>query len=460
MESNVETVLVATDTSGITTNATALATFLSAGNVGELAIFNADTHVTVQGATVALPSRHYYAVKTSATELRKSPTFNSCPSYMISGASAAGVAEINQISNFSGDCETEYIIKVRLESEKIFQTYGYQDLIKTYSYVSRCCGNACGCPDGASWDVAMGIAEAVNLDNENRAQNATEYMLGFARVFQSNTELTVTDYDNTQNWTFTKGSNVIVCTTNVNYGASTPTVAGDFVGALPAGLGTFTSAAGDYFRVESVSGLNITLDRPWPYDSFVAAGGGSDLQVLPKAVGEGYDDSAWTIEIAGGLHATPAVGSFATFAGIQNNNLISASIGLIGAFDCNGTVATTTAATLPQGQDWQVSQLELANSKNAIGSGNRPSPYRTPFPLTNLGTGESSVVSGQGYYVISVIYRDQHLSADTASAVRSPMVVQLVIDDGAATTYTDVAAAFATGWNGIAINADGVVPVQ
>jgi hypothetical protein len=379
---------------------------------------------------------------------------------MTSAASVAGKPEINQISNFSGDCETEYIIKVRLESQKIFQTYGYQDLIKTYSYVSRCCGSSCGCPDGAAWDVAMGIVGAVNRDNENRAQNATEYMLGYARVIQSTTELTVTDYDNTANWTFTQGSNVIVCTTSVNYGTSTPTVAGDFIAILPTGTGTFTSAAGDYFRVESVSGLNITLDRPIPYASFVAVGGGSDLQVLPKAIGEAYEDSTWIIEIAGGLHTTPTVGQFAVFAGLQNSNLIDANIGLLGGFDCNGTVATTTAAVQPNGQDWQVSQLELANSKNAIGSGNRPSPYRTPFPLTNLGAGEASVVSGQGYYVLSIVYADQHSSAATAGAVRSPMMVRLVIDDGASTTYDDVVDSFNTGWNGIAINADGVPPVQ
>ena len=101
----------------------------------------------------------------------------------------------------------------------------------------------------------------------------------------------------------------------------------------------------------------------------------------------------------------------------------------------------------------------MKNSKNAIGAGNRPSPYRTPFPLSQNVENESLTVSGEDYYVLSISYADQHTSAATAGAVRSPYVVRLAINDDASTTYDNVITVFGNGWNGISINSDGVIPV-
>jgi hypothetical protein len=371
---------------------------------------------------------------------------------MTSAASVAGKPEINQISNFSGDCETEYIIKVRLESQKIFQTYGYQDLIKTYSYVSRCCGSSCGCPDGAAWDVAMGIAKQVNDDRENVVISPSDYTMGVAKVLNSTDDVAANDPDTI--WTLVKGSKVINCATDINYAGGTAVAAGDFVRIMDGG-GTVTPAAGDTFRVEIADavGLTLTLDRPWPGASQDLDTTG-DAEVIPKATGEAYADSTWSIEIAGGAHATPAVGAFSAIAGVYNSNFVTAHIGLLGGFDCNGTV-TSTAPVMPYGQDWQVSQLELKFGKNAIGAGNRPSPYRTPFPLSNLNANESLTESGEDYYVLSVTYANGHESAGTV--VKSPYVVRLCIDDDASDTYDEVVAVFGNGWNGISINSDGII---
>ena len=107
--------------------------------------------------------------------------------------------------------------------------------------------------------------------------------------------------------------------------------------------------------------------------------------------------------------------------------------------------------------DWQVSQLELKFGKNAIGAGNRPSPYRTPFPLSNLNANESLTASGDTYYVLSITYANGHESAGTI--VKSPYVVRLCLEDGASTTYDNVVTAMGVGFNGIegSINADGVI---
>ena len=454
MERPVECVLVASVTGGVETQGQTLAQFAAGtANVGELGIFNADTNVASLAA--GIPARHYYAVKVAAGEIRKSPTFSSAPTYLASAAASAGSAGTSTISNFTGDCETEYILKVRLESEKIFQTYGYQDLVKTYSYVTRCCSDACGCPDGAAWDVAMGIAEQVNDDRENVVISPSDYTMGVAKVLNSTDDVPANDPVNV--WTLVKGSNVINSAGVITYGSGTVVVAGDFIRIMDGG-GTVTPAAGDTFRVEAADATaqTITLDRPWPGASQDLDTTG-DAEVIPKATGESYADSTWSIEIAGGAHATPAVGAFSAIAGTFNSNFVTAHIGLLGGFDCNGTV-TSTAPVMPYGQAWQVSQLELKFGKNAIGSGNRPSPYRTPFPLSNLNTNESLTVSTDTYRVLSITYANGHESAGTI--VKSPYVVRLCLADGAATTYTDVVnTAMAAGWNGIAgsINADGVI---
>jgi len=461
MERPVEGVLVVNDTGGITANTTTLAAFLASGTVGELAIFNADTNTAV-GTAAALPTRHYYAVKVSATELRKSPTFNSAPTYLAAIDADAGAVGSATISSFNGDCETEYIIKVRLESEKIFQSYGYQDLVKTYSYVSRCCGSACGCPEGAAWDVAMGIAENINADKENAlfTLNPNEFLIGLALPINSAAVTATNDFDD--NVTIVKGSNEMTTAGGWDH-SDTGTydgtlVAGDFV-RISDEDGTAPTTADPIYRVESVSGDTAVLDRPVEMPGRTGTGASStDFEVITKAVGEAFADSSWSISIAGGRHATPAVGAMSPIANVVNSQFVSLNIGLLGGFDCNGTVSTA-APTMPFGQDWQVSQMELKNSKNAIGAGNRPSPYRTPFPLSQLGANESLTVSGEDYRVLSISYADQHTSAATAGAVRSPYVVRLAINDDASTTYDNVVAVFGNGWNGISINSDGVIPV-
>jgi len=462
MERPVECVLVAADTGGVTAEDQTLAQFLATGTAGELAIFNADTHIASLAS--GIPARHYYAVRVSATELRKSPTFSSAPTYLASGTGTPEVAGVNTISSFDGDCETEYIIKVRLESEKIFQSYGYQDLVKTYSYVTRCCSDACGCPDGASWDVAMGIAKQVNDDRENRMLSPMDYTLGYAEATTTSPLVEANHFSET-GAAITQGSKEIVwpatggtAANKGDYGSNVPIVVGDMVRIKPAG-GVVALTDGVY-RVEAVANIGahsatLTLDRPWPHASFTADADG-DTEVIPKATAEAAADSTWDILIPNGLHETPAVGAFAAIAGVFNNNLITAHIGLLGGFDCNGTV-TSTANITPSGQDWQVSQLELKFGKNAIGAGNRPSPYRTPFPLSQLGANESLTVAGTEYYVLSITYANGHESAGTI--VKSPYVVRLCIADGAVTTYNNVVTAMTAGWNDItgSINADGII---
>ncbi|MEO1944452.1 MAG: hypothetical protein ABGY11_09115 [Candidatus Thioglobus sp.] len=68
------------------------------------------------------------------------------------------------IAGWAAECETEYCLKIRYESPRVYQTYGYQSLLKTYNFVSSCCGPSCACPDGDFDEVGTGITAAINED--------------------------------------------------------------------------------------------------------------------------------------------------------------------------------------------------------------------------------------------------------------------------------------------------------
>jgi hypothetical protein len=64
-------------------------------------------------------------------------------------------------------CETEYMLKIRFEGEAVAKAYGYNDLIKTFSYTTDCC-DPCdtACPSGSCLDLIEGLVLAINKDPE------------------------------------------------------------------------------------------------------------------------------------------------------------------------------------------------------------------------------------------------------------------------------------------------------
>ena len=406
-----------------------------AGVAGEVALYSAeDNQVTASGSitTILMGQGVYFGVQNADGSHTKSDLImpNNI-TMMTEQAAVDAVGKVVTISALSNvDCESEYCLKVRYESPVIAQTYGYQDMVKTYSYVTRCCAASCGCPDGAVWDVAMGLAEQLNADAESamNSTNAKAETIMAALVRNSTTVLTVADYDNTQNWTFTKGSNVIACTTNVHYGASTPTVAGDFVGVIDTGAaGTVAAGNATYFRVEAVDGLNLTLDRPWHLPTVTFAGGGSDLQVLPRATGEAYADSTWSLEVqfadgadADGIvvHSTPGSTDF------TKPYVVDGFIGLSCGLDCNATVTTTTEAVQPEGLGYLVNQQSLWARR-----------YESKFGPYLGTTITNQAVSGTDYFATNstsyslfhIDYVDTSASAATDSNMPRPKRVTLAI---------------------------------
>ena len=83
-------------------------------------------------------------------------------------AYAAAVDKRIGIEIGSVSCETEYLLKIRFEGEAVAKAYGYNDLIKTFSYTTECCDPcSTACPSGSCLDLIKGLVLNVNADAEN-----------------------------------------------------------------------------------------------------------------------------------------------------------------------------------------------------------------------------------------------------------------------------------------------------
>jgi len=152
-------------------------TFITTGAIGDLGIFDADTGDTIltTGVGTFNITDHprifigtLQAGPTGARVGKKSDVIDGkCITAAQAGPAVPQTAKEITITGFTAECETEYCLKVRFESPRIYQTYDYQSLLKTYNFVSSCCGPSCECPDGDCDEVGNGIVAAINEDPDH-----------------------------------------------------------------------------------------------------------------------------------------------------------------------------------------------------------------------------------------------------------------------------------------------------
>ena len=405
---------------------------LSAFTAGRVALISAeDKQATASGDISALTMGNgvQVAMLNADGEYMISDVIDARNIQMLTQQAAISAAgQVYSIDSFENiDCETEYCVTMTFNSPVIAKNYGYQAMKKTYSYVTRCCGAACGCPDGAAWDVAMGLSEQLNNDLESgmNLTTATAKTLMYARVLNSTSPTASNDPD--EIWTLTKGSNIINCATDIDYASGTDVAAGDFIRIMNGG-GTVTTAAGDVFRVEaaSASDLTITLDRPWPYATQNLDTTG-DAEVIPKATGEALADSTWSMEVAiadgdstDGIVDDSDAGSTTYVAPY----VVTASLGLGCNLDCNATVTETTAPAQPELIGYSVIQEELWANK---GASKKWGPYAGNSIYNRPTSGKDYFATAATNYTFAFIidYVDTSLSASTDAFMPRPKRIKI-----------------------------------
>ena len=430
-----------------------VATFVGSGTVGEIYAYDTDTNLTVGDTSAVvgpdIPRSVTWCVKYTdedgnAAIKKSSPIPTKCIRSVRYQAGGAGTAKVMTVSAFGNiDCETEYCLKVRYESPEIAKTYGYQDMVKTYSYVTRCCGTACGCPDGAAWDVAMGLAEQLNGDLDSN-MNAKGKTIDTATV--NCTEAVATNYEMTNATTVTKGSNVANVGTAVTHegaGSAATVVVGDFVRFDISAIddAVTTTGTSDVFRVEAVdtTALTMTLDRPWPHSTLTFdAADNSGTQVILKATGEALADSAWTLYINGGVQQNPSGGNNVNYIPSYVPDLY---VGLSCNLDCNATLTTSTNVAQPEGYGVGIQQMEINASrahKPYLGATIQDQPKSGYDYFVGTGTTQTTAYFNQ----LIVDYTDcGHESAELAVFSRKRLIIAM---DAGDTTLIGAASADAS----------------
>ena len=410
------------------------------GVTGEVTLYSAEDRQSVVGSAITaltIGQGMFFAVVNADGSVTKTDTI--MPQNMIrltQQATTAGVGQRSTISAFENiDCESEYCLKVRYNSPEVAKNYGYQAMIKTYSYVTRCCGTACGCPDGAAWDVAMGLAEQLNNDPESSMNLTltTAKTLQFATVLNSTTPVAANDPD--EIWTLTKGSKTITCATDIDYASGTDVAAGDHIRIMNGG-GTVTTAAGDVFRVEAAdaTALTITLDRPWPHATQALDTTG-DAEVIPKATAEVHADSVWSVIIdwADGNAATGIIdNSGAGSLKWTRPYVATADLGLECNLNCNGTVTATTTAVQPEGYGYSIIQKELWANKGS--NAKKFGPYSGTTLYSRPVSGEDYFATAATAYTFQFIIDWIDTSPSAATDSNMPRPKRLII----ATTGTTI----------------------
>ncbi len=128
-----------------------------------------DGSTTTTAATIGATTNFFHFALGTAGNTVVSDSFPSATSRTSSVAAyAAALDKQINIEIGSVSCETEYMLKIRFEGEAIAKSYGYNDLIKTFSYTTECCDPcSTACPSGSCLDLMWGLAVNVNDDEEN-----------------------------------------------------------------------------------------------------------------------------------------------------------------------------------------------------------------------------------------------------------------------------------------------------
>lgn len=129
---------------------------------GEIGIVDVSTNTTVANVS-AVAGSHFYVALGHADGTIVSDIFPKALPTVTTTTAVDGVDKIVTYNMGTVQCETEYIMKFRLEGEKIAKTYGYNDLIKMFSYTTLCCNDcATACPTGGAGDLALGLMNEIN----------------------------------------------------------------------------------------------------------------------------------------------------------------------------------------------------------------------------------------------------------------------------------------------------------
>jgi len=140
----------------------------SALPIGDLAIIGSETGTMYANVTAALAANDgwYLALGTGTAAspfVKVSNAFSAVPSRVTSAAYATAVNKVQRIVVGDTSCETEYLVKATFDSEAIAKSFGYNDMVETFSYTTKCCDDcSTDCPSGSCAELGAFMAQQIS----------------------------------------------------------------------------------------------------------------------------------------------------------------------------------------------------------------------------------------------------------------------------------------------------------
>lgn len=149
---------------------------LAAGNtvdalaVGQIGIFDANTHLSVLGTA---PREFYFAVGVNTSggstleDIKESAGQYIQTKNILNNsfrAHSAGRPMIVKVGDYKVECETDYTVRVEFRNSRIGKLQGYNQYSKAYSVRTSCCDCASGCGSGDANELTNLLVNAINID--------------------------------------------------------------------------------------------------------------------------------------------------------------------------------------------------------------------------------------------------------------------------------------------------------
>jgi hypothetical protein len=252
-------------------------------------------------------------------------------------------------------------------------------------------------------EIAIGLAVSAynNWSREAKDTNGDPFMT-FKAVCNEAASAT-NDFDN--NVSITSGSKVFTVATNLQYNGGAGTLAaGDFIRIASTLNGTL-ALTDSVYRVESISGLEVTVDRPIAEPSGTWTDAGDGTQVITAATGASNN---WGVFMTG-VDKPYAVGK-EFHKKIRYNYSLSQF----------GTTTQTSNATADEG----VGAVNAVSDLEWFCKGNQGEYFRMGEPTIHGYTSDvNSSVQGGGYDMLDIVYEDDSVVGFQAN--HSPIMVTL-----------------------------------
>jgi hypothetical protein len=375
--------------------------------VNEIGVFDYETGISLDAGTAAGTKKFFIAmaVDTDGDGL-KDEIITSAGTHVQSKNvtafdSACPVDELPQIvdvQNFTASCDTQYALKVEINSDEKYMNYGFNQLTKTFVVKTSCCDGCETCPTGDCVELTSLMIAEINNDDDN-------LILASAVA-------------NAGSITFTSGA--VTATGNITVSVGTDVfsiavVSGDTVADVAAKVASAITASSKYVAnsdaVDTVSivladGSNLTAPVAIIFaDTDTTGVAATTVAITTTPITDLAAFGAANPGACPNIRLTTVPSAVKKYCDIntqyykQRMPILTVSFAQANStslgFDCNGTIVEVQPATFSQGLGYDLAQIEY----QVGGFIGKPGVYRTGDMLGVAFNGFLSLIDKTASYV-------------------------------------------------------------